>query len=81
VIRHAIVCKRLDDRGREAALRTRWAAFHKENDGVELDGLNDTRPRIIGVNDVVINQFPVTASDEFVDMHALIRRICTFVNG
>jgi len=26
----------------------------------------------------VINQFPVTASDEFVDIRALVRRICTF---
>jgi hypothetical protein len=31
---------------------SRRAAFHKENDGVELDGLDDTRLRIIDVNDV-----------------------------
>src|SRR6266702_4287138 len=66
--RRAIVCKRLDDCGREAALRTRRAAFHKENDGVELDGLGDTRLRTIDVNDVRHKSVSRHDSAEFVDI-------------
>jgi len=62
-------------------LRPRRAAFHKENDGVKLDGLDDTRPRIIDVNDVRHKSVSRHGSDEFVDIRALVRRICTFVNG
>src|SRR6267142_2023557 len=69
VKRHAIVCKRSDNCGREAALRTRRAAFHKENDGVELDGLGDTRLRITDVDDVRHKSVSRHASAEFVDMH------------
>src|ERR1700720_576641 len=65
VERHAIVCKRLDDRGREAALRPRGTAFHEENDGVELDGLGDTRLRIIDVNDVRHKSVSRHASAEY----------------
>ena len=49
--------------------------------GVELDGLDDTRQRIIDVNDVRHKSVSRHGSDEFVDIRALVRRICTFVNG
>ena len=54
-----MVCKRLDDRGREAALRTRRTAFHKESDGAELNGFDDTRLRIIDVGDVRHKSIPL----------------------